>query len=360
MAESDPPSSSGLSPSARPLSDSQLVIADDDRLTREALEAVLTARGFRVDAVADGQAAVERVAKGSVDLVLLDVLMPRLTGLEACRLIKGMTSHGFLPVVLLTVRTDSASRVEGLRIGADDYVCKPFDGEELIARVESMLRIKRLYDHVADARARLEQLSLFDPLTGLFNYRYLHARLNEEFKRAERYHDPLACMVVDIDNLRSHNEAAGRAAGDRVIVKVAEALKKSVREVDVVARFGADEFLVLLPSTHFAGATTVAERLFRELADESALEASGQPIGVSVGIALYPSRDVRSKDQLLRAADTAMHHAKRDGAGRLSVYQQQGQLYTPRLSDPDAGARPSGAAVSRSPSSHPPPQRGPE
>jgi two-component system, cell cycle response regulator len=128
-----------------------------------------------------------------------------------------------------------------------------------------------------------------------------------------------------------------------------------------VARFGADEFLVLLPSTHFAGATTVAERLFRELADESALEASGQPIGVSVGIALYPSRDVRSKDQLLRAADTAMHHAKRDGAGRLSVYQQQGQLYTPRLSDPDAGPRPSGAALSRSsPSSHPPSQRGPE
>jgi diguanylate cyclase (GGDEF)-like protein len=185
--------------------------------------------------------------------------------------------------------------------------------------------------------------------------------LNEEFKRAERYHDPLACMVVDIDKLRSHNEASGRAAGDRVIQQVAEALKKSVREVDVVARFGADEFLVLLPSTHFAGATTVAERLFRELGEQRALEASGQPISVSVGIALYPSRDVRSKDQLLRAADTAMHHAKRDGAGRLSVYQQQGQLYTPQLGDPGDRPRPSATAASRAaPSSHPPPERGPE
>jgi diguanylate cyclase (GGDEF)-like protein len=342
-----------------------LIVADDDRLTREALTRVLTARGFRVEAVADGQAAVERVGRGGVDLALLDVLMPRLTGLEACRLIKGMTSHGFLPVVLLTVRTDSASRVEGLRIGADDYVCKPFDEEELIARVESMLRIKRLYDHVADARARLEQLSLFDPLTGLFNYRYLHARLNEEFKRAERYREPLACMVVDIDNLRAHNQASGRAAGDKVICQVADALRKSVREVDVVARFGADEFLVLLPSTHFAGATTVAERLIHELREATAADPQAADGGVtlSVGVALYPSRDVRSKDQLLRAADAAMHHAKREGVGRISVYQQQGQLYTPMLDGSSLRApRPSISSPRASlvPPSSSPPERGDE
>jgi diguanylate cyclase (GGDEF)-like protein len=341
-------------------------VADDDRLTREALSAVLSARGFRVEAVADGQAAVERVGRGGVDLALLDVMMPRLNGLEACRLIKGMTSHGFLPVVLLTVRTDSASRVEGLRIGADDYVCKPFDEEELIARVESMLRIKRLYDHVSDARARLEQLSLFDALTGLYNYRYLHARLNEEFKRAERYHDPLACMVIDIDNLRAQNEALGRAEGDRLICRVADALRRSVREVDVVARFGNDEFLVLLPSTHFAGATAVAERLFAELGQRplASGEQSAESPSVSVGIALYPSRDVRSKDQLLRAADSAMHHAKREGTGRISVYQQQGQLYTPLRSEQVlprlSGQSPGGVASEPgSATAFPPSERGP-
>jgi diguanylate cyclase (GGDEF)-like protein len=355
VPESDAPSSS---PQQRPVTGSTLVVADDDRLTREALTAVLTGHGFRVDAVADGQAAVERVGRGGVDLVLLDILMPRLTGLEACRLIKGMTSHGFLPVVLLTVRTDSASRVEGLRIGADDYVCKPFDEQELIARVESMLRIKTLYDHVADARARLEQLSMFDPMTGLFNYRYLHARLNEEFKRAERYHDPLACMVLDIDQLRAYNDSFGRAEGDKAIGRVTEALRRSVREVDVVARFGGDEFLVLLPSTHFAGATTVAERVLRELRD-SADAGSPDPLSVSIGLALYPSRDVRSKDQLLRAADAAMQHAKREGSGRISVYQQHGQLYTPLAHDapallPGAAAAPPAAARSSFP-----PERGP-
>src|SRR4029079_16424736 len=118
-----------------------------------------------------GQVAVERVGRGGVDLVLLDILMPRLSGLEACRLLKGMnsgtlfpvrvlkgmTSDTFLPVLLVTVKTDSASRVEGLKIGADDYVCKPFDEDELLARVEAMLRIKRLHEHVVEARARLAQ-----------------------------------------------------------------------------------------------------------------------------------------------------------------------------------------------------------
>src|SRR4030095_7407714 len=100
----------------------------------ELLSSMLRSHGFVIEAVADGQAAVERVARGSVDLVLLDILMPRLTGLEACRLIKGMTSEAFLPVVLVTVKTDSASRVEGLKIGADDYVCKPVEEKELVAR----------------------------------------------------------------------------------------------------------------------------------------------------------------------------------------------------------------------------------
>jgi two-component system, cell cycle response regulator len=315
---------------SRPVRGSTIVIADDDRITRELLAGTLGAHGYVVEAVADGQMAVERVARGGVDLVLLDILMPRLSGLETCRLLKGMTSDAFLPVVLVTVKTDSASRVEGLKIGADDYVCKPFDEGELIARVEAMLRIKKLHDHVAESRAQLERLSMHDSLTGLYNYRYLHTRLNEEFKRAERYHDPLACLGIDIDRLALHNEGGGRAQGDSVIRSVADAIRRSVREVDVVARFGGDEFLVVLPSTHFAGSVTAAERILR---DASAAAAPGSnpplPVTLSVGVALFPSRDVRTKDALLRASDVALHAAKRDGGNRICVYQQQGQMYTP-------------------------------
>ena len=348
MPESEKPTS----PSAvqGSLHGSTIVVAEDDRITRELLSGMLRKHGFVVEAVPDGQVAVERVARGGVALVLLAILMPRVSGLEACRLLKGMTSDTFLPVVLVTVKTDSASRVEGLKIGADDYVCKPFDEDELLARVEAMLRIKRLHDHVVEARARLEQLSLHDDLTGLYNYRYLHSRLNEEFKRAERYHDPLACLVVDIDRLQAHNDAGGREAGDRVVKFVADTIRRSVREVDVVARFGGDEFLVVLPSTHFAGSVTVAERIFQDA--NQRLEGwelrSALPVAVSLGVALFPSRDVRTKDALLRGADAALHAAKRDGGNRICVYQQQGHMYTPV-----SGASANEAAPSRTRSDKP-------
>lgn len=343
------PDSNYPAPPSRPVSGSLVVVADDDRITREMLTQILRNHGFVVEAVPDGQLAVERVAQGGVDLVLLDILMPRISGLEACRILKGMTSESFLPVVLVTVKTDSASRVEGLRIGADDYVCKPFEESELIARVEAMLRIKKLHDHVAQARAKLEQLSVHDELTGLYNYRYLHTRLSEEFKRAERYHDPLAASVIDIDRLAAFNEDGGRAAGDRVIQTVADAIRRSVREVDVVARFGGDEFLVVLPSTHFAGSVTVAERIWQDVVQSAPVGRAGTRPTVSVGVALYPSRDVRTKDALLRAADAALHQAKRDGGNRICVFQQQGYLYTPVMGPGTSARAESGKHRSSSP-----------
>ncbi len=318
-----------------------IVVAEDDGITRRMLTDMLERHGFVVETVEDGQAAVERVGQGGVDLVLLDILMPRLTGLEACRLLKGMSTETFLPVVLVTVKTDTASRVEGLKIGADDYVCKPFDEDELIARVEAMLRIKRLHDHVADARARLERLSVHDELTGLYNYRYLNTRLNEEFKRAERYRDPLACVVVDVDHLAAINERGTRGLGDSVLRGIADVLRRTVREVDVVARFGGDEFLVMLPSTHFAGSVTVAERIWKEVAERPFIGDVGNRthVTLSLGVALFPSNDVKTKDALLRAADTALLQAKRDGGNRICVFRQQGYVYTPFEGVPAQGSR---------------------
>jgi two-component system, cell cycle response regulator len=328
---SETPATGSARISDLPAGPATLLVADDDRITRELLANILRSHGYVVETVEDGQEAVERVARGGIELVLLDIMMPRLSGLEACRLLKGMTNESFLPVVLCTVKTDSASRVEGLKIGADDYVCKPFEEKELVARVQAMLRIKRLHDHVTLARLKLERMSLYDELTGLYNYRYLHTRLTEEFKRAERYHDPLACAMVDIDGLKGMNDQGGRALGDVVIRGVAETIRRCVRDVDVVARYGGEEFLVVLPSTHFGGAVTVAERVWREITERRFSAEPGKLYGVtvSIGVGLYPSRDVRSKDALVRAADGALAQAKRDGGNRICVYQQQGYIYSP-------------------------------
>jgi diguanylate cyclase (GGDEF)-like protein len=315
-----------------------LLVADDDRLTRELLANILRSHGYVVETCEDGQEAVERVARGGIELALLDIMMPRLSGLEACRLLKGMTTETFLPVVLVTVKTDGASRVEGLKIGADDYVCKPFEEKELVARVEAMLRIKRLHDHVASARLKLERMSVHDELTGLYNYRYLHTRLTEEFKRAERYHDPLACAFIDIDQLKAYNDVGTRELGDHIIRSVAEVIRKCVRDVDVIARYGGEEFLIVLPSTHFGGAVTVAERIWRDVGDKrfGVDGVTFHTVSVSIGVGLYPSRDVRTKDALVRAADGALQQAKRDSGNRICVYQQQGYIYTPASCNPGA------------------------
>lgn len=323
----------------------RVLLADDDRLTCEFVAEILRRHGHDVEIVSDGEAAIERAGRGGLDLALLDVLMPRINGLEACRIVKSLPGAGSLPVMLLTMRTDTGSRVEGLRVGADDYICKPIDERELVSRVTAMLRMKRLHDQVAAARARLEELSTHDEMTGLFNFRHLNTRLGDEFKRSERYHDPLSCLLIDIDGLKQWNESHGRAVGDAIVRDTARAIRAALREIDVVARYGGDEFLVILPSTHFAGALAAADRVWRDVralswSVDSRLRSSrpaaaslpAARITLSIGVALFPSRDVRSKDQLLRAAEASLLRSKRDGGDRICVFQHQGYIYSPSAS----------------------------
>jgi two-component system, cell cycle response regulator len=306
----------------------RVLVADDDRVTRSVVRNILNGAGHEVIEVQDGQAAVERVGLGGVDIVLLDVVMPRLSGLEACRILKNLSADRFLPVILLTVRSDASSRVEGLRIGADDYVCKPFDPSELLARVDSMLRIKELHDQVRRGREKLEVLSFRDPLTGVYNYRYIQDRLQEEFRRAERYQEPLACALVDVDGLASFNQVS-REVGDRTLRRVSKVLESAIRDVDVLARLGEDEFLLVLPSTHFIGSVKVAERVWtkaRGIERETAVRSSR--VTLSIGAAMYPSRDVRTKEGLLKGAGVALREAKRAGGNRVCIFRQDGYVYT--------------------------------
>jgi len=342
----------------------RILVADDDRQTSEFVAELLRRHGHEVEVVADGEAAIERAGRGGIDLALVDVLMPRINGLEACRILKSLPGAGFLPVVLLTMKTDTASRVEGLRVGADDYICKPLDERELMARVTAMLRMKRLNDQVAAAKARLEELSTHDEMTGLNNFRHLNGRLGDEFKRSERYHDPLSCLLVDIDGLRQWNDLHGRYLGDAIVRDVARSIRAALREIDIVARYGGDEFLVILPSTHFAGALAAADRVWRDVRALSWPAPSGEgptaKVTISIGVSLFPSRDVRSKDQLLRAAEASLLRSKRDGGDRICVFQHQGYIYSPNATDaPAAPQKPpsnSGIVAARRISPPPPSQ----
>ncbi len=299
-----------------------ILVADDNRATRDSVGALLRAQGHTVETVADGAAVLERASRGDVGLFVLDVVMPVVGGLEACRLVKSMAlaREAFWPVVLLTARDDGDSRVEGLRLGADDYMSKPFDERELVARVERLLRFRATHDALADAKRRLESLAVTDELTGLYNYRYLNTRLREEFKRAERHREPLACAMLDVDRFKQINDDHGHDVGDAVLVEVARRVRSAVRETDVVTRYGGDEIVLVLPSTPLSGALTVASRVWNEVrATPVSLANLELRLSCSIGVALYPSPDISDADALRRAADQALYRAKRDGRDRIGV-----------------------------------------
>jgi diguanylate cyclase (GGDEF)-like protein len=312
-----------------------ILVADDDHAARQYVATLLRRHGMNVEFAQDGPRAVARTREAGVDLVLLDIMMPGLDGMDCCRLIKGITQDSYLPVILLTARTDTDSRVSGLRIGADDYVCKPYDDRELLARVTNLVRLKRMHDQIHEARTRLEALAISDELTGLYNYRYLHTRLNEEFKRSERYRDPLACVMLDIDHFKRINDRYGHDVGDLVLRETSARVRRAVREIDVVTRYGGEEFLLVLPSTNFSGALAVADRVWRTVGGEPIQLATGtERISVSVGVAVFPSRDIKSKDQLIKAADKALYQAKNEGRDRICVFQHQGYIYRPESARP--------------------------
>jgi diguanylate cyclase (GGDEF)-like protein len=312
-----------------------ILVAEDNQATREFIAKLLTDNGMKVETVENGQQAVARARDGKIDLILLDILMPGLDGLDACRLIKGIAQDEFLPIVLLTARTDIESRVVGLRIGADDYICKPFDKRELLARVNNLVRIKRMHDHVRESKASLETLSIRDELTGLYNYRYLQNRVSEEFKRAERYREPLACIMADIDFFKEVNDLLGHEAGDEVLRQLADRITRAVREIDVVARYGGEEFLLILPSTNFTGAVAVGDRVWRAVgSDPFIVNEYPKKITISLGVAVFPSRDIKTKDDLIRAADRALYQAKQEGRDGICVFQHQGYIYRPDSINP--------------------------
>jgi len=313
-------------PSPPPL----VLIAEDNTATRESVKNLLIEQGMKVISVKNGSDTLEFISRERPDLVLLDIMMPGMDGLDTCRLIKGMTQDDFLPVILLTAKTDIDSRVAGLRIGADDYICKPFDERELLARVNKILRIKRMHDHISESKSHLETLAVQDELTGLYNYRYLQTRLNEEFKRAERYHEPLACIMGDIDFFKEINDEYGHDVGDDVLREVSDRLCKAVREIDVVSRYGGEEFLLVLPSTNFAGALSVADRVWRAIGDAPfIIKGMNKRVTISLGVSVFPSRDIKTKDELIKAADRALFQSKKEGRDGICVFQHQGYIYRP-------------------------------
>jgi diguanylate cyclase (GGDEF)-like protein len=323
------------------LAAARVLVVEDSPTQAEWLVQVLSREGYEVTVAQDGREAIRRVRTERPDLVLLDMILPDMDGLEVLRILKARSEDQFVPVILLSVKADLDSRVAGLRIGADDFLAKPFADAEIQARAAAMLRIKSLQDQLRAAKAQLEKLSVTDGLTGLYNHRHFEERLHVEFRRAQRYSDPVALIMLDLEHFKDINDRHGHPFGDRVLRGTGELISSSIRDPDICARYGGEEFAIILPKAHLQGALAVAERVHREVGQktyvvEGGAVARSRPVEArvtaSLGIAFYPSKDVNSSESLVKYADQALYRAKRDGRNRICLYHAQTYRY-------DAGVR---------------------
>ena len=287
----------------------------------------------------DGQQALEVFTRERPDLVMLDVVMPRLTGLETCRILKAKAGGNYLPVIMVSTRNSVNARVEGLRSGADDYLGKPYDAEELCARVEALLRTRKVIAERAESESASAGPSHDDaapaepaPTSSAPSRNHSEAfkrRAEEEFDRAERYSDPLACLRVELDNfdklVKAHSAeaVAGLVRGLRDVVEV------SVRKIDLVFRLDERGYILLLPNTHFPGALAVAERISL---DSHKVRLDADPdyrCTVSVGVSFFPNKDTHSVQDLIDLVGAALDRARSEGGGKICLFQHQGYLYAP-------------------------------
>ncbi|HVE78940.1 MAG TPA: diguanylate cyclase [Gemmatimonadaceae bacterium] len=311
----------------------RILIVDDHEDNVELLRARLESWGYRTDSVTDGEQALAAVAANPPDLILLDVMMPRIDGIEVARRIKASESLPFIPIIMQTALDSTESKVEGLGAGADDYITKPIEFAELGARVKSMLRIKRLQEALEERERELRQLndrllhtSRTDALTGLDNRRHLEERLEEMFGHARRLNEPLSCVMCDLDKFKSVNDTYGHQAGDRVLEQFAGLLRAAVREVDRAGRYGGEEFMLLLPGTVPDAAMTFAERVRKAVAEHTfTFDGGTLRRTASFGVAGWPFPDVADADGLVKAADDALYVAK--GMGRNRVVRFGGEEF---------------------------------
>ncbi|MBK7864074.1 MAG: diguanylate cyclase [Archangiaceae bacterium] len=239
------------------------------------------------------------------------------------RHLRARSSRRYMPVLFWSSRGAVEDRVKALVAGADDWVHASIDAQELLARLMRSLGLRARIDGLLSETERLYELSLTDGLTQIANHRHFQDRLRDEFRRAQRYDDPLALILIDLDHFKDVNDRHGHLVGDQVLKEVAVAIKKSVRETDFVARYGGEEFAVVLPKTQLAGALTVAERVWLDVGALRLGAPPGFAITASLGLSGYPSRTIVSAEQMVRCADEALYRAKREGRNKIAIYQAE-------------------------------------
>jgi len=294
----------------------KVLIAEDDLVSSRLLETYLDKWGYDVLATGDGNEAWEAIQDPEApNLVISDWMMPNMDGLALCRKIRQMKRSGYVYFIILTTKVRKEDLIEGLEAGADDFLTKPFNKDELRYRV-------KIGERIIELERRILNLAYLDPLTGVLNRRALMERIEGEINRAVRGSAPLSLIFTDIDHFKQINDGYGHQAGDLVLRHFTEQLSGAARSYDFVGRYGGEEFMVCLSGANDHQAKLVAERMRKRVEEMTImLTKNTQSIRItaSFGVASYELESEESVDSLIGRADEAMYRAKREGRNRVSV-----------------------------------------
>jgi diguanylate cyclase (GGDEF)-like protein len=300
----------------------RILVVDDEEIIRSLFRDVLEDKGYQVVLAPNGEEAIERLKETPFDLVITDIRMPGIDGMEVLR--RSKAKYPEIDIIIITGYASVETAVEAMKLGAADYLTKPLNIDQIRIIVDKTLQRRELQKRAQEAEY-YKELSKLDSLTGLFNHSVIHQLLEAEVARAGRYKYNLSLLMIDIDHFKHYNDTYGHPVGDQILKEFVDLLKKSCRSYDLVGRYGGEEFCIIAPQTDKKEAALLGERLVETVGKANLLGNGSLPlinITISIGIATYPI-DALDKTTLLIKADQALYQAKSLGRNRVGVSGQE-------------------------------------
>jgi two-component system cell cycle response regulator len=298
----------------------RVLMVEDSRVSLEVYAQRLERRGYQVSTALSAEAARVELEKSLPELILLDVFMPKVSGFDFLRELRSQPRTATTPIILISALSDTQHIVEGLELGANDYVTKPIVMPILTARMEALLRSSELVRRLEVQTELLAKLAAFDDLTGSYNRRSMFHQLEAELSRCRRYERSLSVLMADIDHFKKVNDQYGHLVGDQALKWVANTLQNELRSMDFLCRYGGEEFCAILPETNRPGAVRAAERIRTALERQVfVIDGLSLSLTISVGGASWTPVGKQEIPDLLARADAALMDAKRAGRNQVRI-----------------------------------------